>query len=31
MSLALQWLRGYVEPYGVVVLPKKIYWERIPF
>jgi len=31
MSMALQRLRGYVEPYRVVVLPREVDWDRMPF
>ena len=31
MSMALQRLRSYVEPYRAIVLPREIDWDRMPF
>ena len=31
MSMALQRLRGYVEPYRAILLPRRVDWDRLPF
>ena len=31
MSMALQRLRSYVEPYRAILLPRRLDWERLPF
>ena len=31
MSMALQRLRSYVEPYRAILLPRRVDWDRLPF
>jgi hypothetical protein len=31
MSMALERLRGYVEPYRAILLPRRVDWDRLPF
>ena len=31
MSMALQRLRSYVEPYRAILLPQRVDWDRLPF
>ena len=31
MSMVLQRLRSYVEPYRAILLPRKVDWDRLPF
>ena len=31
MGMALQRLKGYVEPYRAILLPKMVDWDRLPF